>query len=75
MLITFLKAVWRSKKAVEIKFFLTTFLLDDGRIQIRFVQIMTDPDQGGPKPYESCGSRSGSTTLVLTGLLPGRFTV
>ncbi len=53
MLITFLKAVWRSKKAVEIKFFLTTFLLDDGRIQIRFEQIMTDPDQGGPKPYES----------------------
>ncbi len=55
--------IWnQSHKIVEIMVFLT-FLLVDGRYGSRSgsVQIMTDPDSGGPNIYGSSGS--GSTTL------------
>jgi hypothetical protein len=51
----------RSHKKVETKVFLSV-LLDEGcGSGFRSVQIMTDPDPGGPKTY---GSESGSTTLA-----------
>jgi hypothetical protein len=45
----------RSHKTVEIKVFLN-LLLDYLRIQIRTIQIIADPDPGGPKTYGSSGS-------------------
>jgi hypothetical protein len=49
-----------------------TFSLDDGRIQIRTVTVMTylDPGSGSPKTYRSYGSES---TTLLRAYLNGQM--
>jgi hypothetical protein len=64
----------RSHKIVEIDLFIN-FLLVNGRIrisfQIRIIEIMMDPDPGGPKTYGPTGSES--TTLLPRGYVILRF--